>query len=121
MKCNWEEKTSVAPATKAERDLLFAKMREAGYEWDEKKKELNKIKLNEKDMTQSEDYKKGYRDALANIKNEIEQQIAETEKVFEPLLTAYNPIIGQRVASKQHSKRVGLAVALMIIEKALQK
>ena len=29
------------PATSEERDLLFAKMKEAGYEWDEKKKELN--------------------------------------------------------------------------------
>ena len=31
------------PATSEERDLLFAKMREAGYTWDEKKKELKKI------------------------------------------------------------------------------
>ena len=34
----------VAPATKEQRDLLFKKMREAGYEWDEEKKELRKIK-----------------------------------------------------------------------------
>lgn len=33
----------VQPATKEQRDLLFAKMREAGYTWDEKKKELKKI------------------------------------------------------------------------------
>ena len=32
------------PATKEQRTLLFAKMKEAGYEWDEKKKELHKIK-----------------------------------------------------------------------------
>jgi len=31
------------PATKEQRDQLFAKMREAGYSWDEKKKELRKI------------------------------------------------------------------------------
>ena len=31
------------PATKEQRDLLFAKMREAGYEWDTEKKELRKI------------------------------------------------------------------------------
>lgn len=31
------------PATSEERDLLFAKMREAGYEWDADKKELKKI------------------------------------------------------------------------------
>ena len=32
------------PATKEQRDLLFAKMKEAGYEWDAEKKELRKIK-----------------------------------------------------------------------------
>ena len=32
------------PATKEQRDLLFRKMNEAGYEWDAEKKELNKIK-----------------------------------------------------------------------------
>ena len=31
------------PATKEQRDLLFAKMKEAGYEWDAEKKELKKI------------------------------------------------------------------------------
>ena len=31
------------PATKEQRDLLFTKMKEAGYEWDSEKKELKKI------------------------------------------------------------------------------
>ena len=31
------------PATSEERDLLFAKMREAGYQWDGEKKELKRI------------------------------------------------------------------------------
>lgn len=31
------------PATKEQRDLLFSKMKEAGYEWDGEKKELKKI------------------------------------------------------------------------------
>lgn len=31
------------PATKEQRDLLFKKMKEAGYEWDAEKKELRKI------------------------------------------------------------------------------
>lgn len=43
-----EEMTTCAiadihPATKEQRDLLFSKMREAGYEWDADKKELKKI------------------------------------------------------------------------------
>ena len=43
MKCNWEEKTSVAPATKEQQFTLFHKMHEAGYEWDDEKKELKNI------------------------------------------------------------------------------
>jgi hypothetical protein len=35
--------TKVHPATKEQRDLLFQKMKEAGYEWDADKKELKKI------------------------------------------------------------------------------
>lgn len=34
------------PATKEQRDLLFQKMHEAGYEWDAEKKELKKIEQN---------------------------------------------------------------------------
>ena len=38
--------TNISPATKEQRDLLFQKMHEAGYEWDEEKKELKKIEQN---------------------------------------------------------------------------
>lgn len=34
---------SFVPATKDQRDFLFSKMKEAGYEWDAEKKELRKI------------------------------------------------------------------------------
>lgn len=34
----------VHPASKEQRDLLFKKLREAGYEWDDNKKELRRIK-----------------------------------------------------------------------------
>ena len=40
---NWEDKYSVHPATKEQRDLLFQKMKEEGYEWDADKKELKII------------------------------------------------------------------------------
>jgi len=43
----------VKPATKEQRDLLFKKMHEAGYEWDAKKKELKKI---EDEEYNGEDY-----------------------------------------------------------------
>ena len=38
-----ENKNIIHPATKEQRDLLFQIMKEKGYEWDSKKKELNKI------------------------------------------------------------------------------
>lgn len=37
----------VHPATKEQRDLLFQKMKEVGYEWDADKKELKEIKQNQ--------------------------------------------------------------------------
>ena len=39
----WDS-TLLVPTTKEQRDLLFQKMKEAGYEWDYEKKELKKIK-----------------------------------------------------------------------------
>lgn len=43
----WEGvKDKFTPATKEQRDLLFKKMHEAGYEWDAEKKELKKIDQN---------------------------------------------------------------------------
>ena len=44
------------PASKEQRDLLFQKMKEAGYEWDAEKKELKKIE--QKPAWSEEDEKK---------------------------------------------------------------
>ena len=54
---NYEE--YLKPATKEQRDLLFTKMKEAGYEWNTDKKELKKIELVEQKPTEEangEDY-----------------------------------------------------------------
>lgn len=40
------ELNNITPATTVQRDLLFQKMHEAGYEWDDNKKELKKIESN---------------------------------------------------------------------------
>ena len=47
----FERPTNAIPATKEQRDILFQKMKEAGYEWDAEKKELKKI---EKESTWNE-------------------------------------------------------------------
>ena len=39
----WTWMLDLKPATKEQRELLFQKMKEAGYEWDAEKKELKKI------------------------------------------------------------------------------
>lgn len=44
-----EDFVFVNPATKEQRELLFQKMKEAGYEWDSKKKELKKIEVKKLD------------------------------------------------------------------------
>lgn len=41
----WTWMQDIKPATKEQRELLFQKMKEAGYEWDVNKKELKKIEL----------------------------------------------------------------------------
>ena len=40
---NLVSREDATPATKEQRDLLFQKMKEAGYEWDAEKKELKKV------------------------------------------------------------------------------
>ena len=48
----YHHKHNITPATKEQRDLLFQKMKEAGYEWDADKKELKKIEQNPADKVE---------------------------------------------------------------------
>jgi len=41
--CDWSYKEGVKPATQDQRDILFMKMKDAGYEFDFEKKKLNNI------------------------------------------------------------------------------
>lgn len=54
---HWTRK-KVYPATKEQRDLLFQKMKEAGYEWDADKKELKKLVPNRFDPKTLQPYDK---------------------------------------------------------------
>ncbi len=65
-------------------------------------------------MTQSEDYNRGYKDALAYIRSEIEKRIADKEKLLEQFpLEDYV----SSVAATQHNIKVGLGVAKVVIDK----
>ncbi len=85
------------PATKEQRDVLFAKMKEAGYEWDTEKKELKKIfqrtisaeakeamygkPANEemKELLRTE-YEKGRADAIAEMQKDWSKEDEERIK-----------------------------------------
>jgi len=43
--CHFGSLSNVVPATKKQCDLLFQKMKDAGYEWDAEKKELKKMEV----------------------------------------------------------------------------
>ena len=45
---NLVSREDATPATKEQRDLLFQKMKEAGYEWDAEKKEMKKVEQKHK-------------------------------------------------------------------------
>lgn len=63
----------VHPATKEQRDLLFQKMKEAGYEWDADKKELKKV---EQKPAWSEDDKVLLKLSLENL-TELKDRFGE--------------------------------------------
>lgn len=52
---------NITPATEEQRDFLFKEMKEAGYEWDAKKKELKKI---EKKPAWSEENERMYQETI---------------------------------------------------------
>ena len=68
----WLEKQG-KPATKIQRDFLFRKIKEAGYEWDAEKKELKEIENEEYD---GEDY--GI-DGLWHAKNILEKTLGKVD------------------------------------------
>lgn len=64
-------------------------------------------------MTQSEDYNRGYKDAIAYIRKEIERRIDEKEKFLEQFS---DEDYVSSVASSENNKKVGLCIAKMVID-----
>ena len=94
--------TYYLPATKEQRELLFQKMHEAGYEWDDEKKELRKIEQN----TWSEEDETGLGDALWAIQQA--KTIAKDENDMGNIWYAENWLksIKDRVQPKQELKKI---------------
>lgn len=66
---SWYYIEDLNPATKEQRDLLFQKMKEAGYEWDSEKKELKKI---EQKLTWSEEDENRFRNLIYLVEHSDE-------------------------------------------------
>ena len=82
----------IIPATKEQRNTLFAKMREAGYEWNAEKKELKKIEQ------KSENYKQQVMSEMTDlVKDYITQKPAEWSEEDEKRLN--NTITQLKAAS----------------------
>jgi hypothetical protein len=92
--CGTIKSKIIHPATKEQRDLLFAKMKEAGYEWDADKRELRKIDDYCKEHCKG--YKetgKCYADGECKAKKEAEQKPAwsdEDERILTNLIHYFN-------------------------------
>ena len=82
---------STYPATKEQRELLFQKMKEAGYEWGAEKKELKKVEQSE--LTEFEDAVKdmmnAYRDAIGD--NDVTTEEVKKHATYMLSLIPHNP------------------------------
>ena len=79
----WNNNNKVYPATKEQRDLLFKKMKEAGYEFDFEKKELKKI--GNKNSLLSDFFKAEYERGKADAQKSAWSE--EDEKMLDNLIT----------------------------------
>lgn len=75
----WETSRAVHPATKEQRELLFQKMYEAGYEWGAEKKELKKIEEKPAWSEEDEKYVKDLADYFTGVTSlkHAEEDIAD--------------------------------------------
>ncbi|MBO4531448.1 MAG: hypothetical protein J5767_12525 [Paludibacteraceae bacterium] len=82
-----ENGSRVHPATKEQRDTLFAKMKEAGYEWDAKNKKL--IEINSR-QTEVKDTTKLITPELLEEINSRQTEVKDTTKLITPELLEKN-------------------------------
>lgn len=67
------DEKGIHPATKEQRNLLFQKMKDAGYEWDSEKNELKKIKVKTLDVDKVIEWLKPYSVIVDNIIDEFKK------------------------------------------------
>lgn len=78
--------SNYVPATKEQRDLLFHKMKEAGYEWNAEKKELKKINSYcQENCKGFQETGKCFADGECKAKREAEQELTDLEEFINEL------------------------------------
>ena len=93
---------NVNPANKEQRDLLFQKMHEAGYEWDAEKKELKKINSYcQENCKGFQETGKCFADGECKAKREAEQEPTD-EEMKEALQTEYEKGRADAIAEIQN-------------------
>lgn len=76
------DNTDYLPATKEQRDLLFQKMKQAGFEWDAEKKELKKIESKKLDAAEVIEWIKNYASLFAANWAILEDVIEQFKRDF---------------------------------------
>lgn len=76
----------IVPATKAQRDLLFQKMHEAGYEWDSEKKQPRKIEQKPAENEELTEFDKAVGVSIGTWNPKSPEQIQSVKAVSKKLL-----------------------------------
>lgn len=91
----WESVNGVTPATKEQRNLLFQKMKQAGYMWDDEKKELRKIERKSTWSAEDERNLEGIIDEIEANKNDTPDYDLATYDRFLSWLKSIKKRIGE--------------------------
>ena len=100
---------NIKPATKEQRDLLFQKMKEAGYEWDAEKKELKKIEQKGMNIVE-EDMTPFQKKVFCIIDTTIEEEQGLKQVCDELLRLAHDEIIQKSAWSEEDEIALGDAL-----------
>ena len=95
----------ITPATKEQRDLLFSKMHEAGYEWDADKKELKKIELKPTDVRTTgywhvEDVKQEWSEEDEEIVETLNEYVKNLDTLFSEIKIGDKDILSKKFREK---------------------
>jgi hypothetical protein len=95
------------PATKEQRDLLFQKMKEAGYEWDAEKKELKKIEQKPAEWSEEDE----------ELFEEIKRCVGIQYPLGNPCIFKFLKFLKDRYTWKPSEEQLGVIAQAMAVLK----